>query len=87
MTPDHLFLTADEYAELMRVTPTKVRRLVRSGQLGSIKIGKQYRIPYPEAPTAVALQIAKSNRTKGASYTPADLVGGFDQGSNRADSA
>jgi len=37
-------LTVGEVAETMRVSNMTVYRLIRSGQLGAIRVGKNYRI-------------------------------------------
>jgi len=51
MTVESVYLTVEEFANLMRVTPMTVRRLARAGQLNAIKVGRQYRIPRPSHPT------------------------------------
>ena len=38
------FLTVAEVAELMRVSTMTVYRLIKSGQLAAIRVGKNYRI-------------------------------------------
>lgn len=47
MTPQTRFLKVTEYAELMRITPTTVRTLIKERQLDALKVGGQYRIPNP----------------------------------------
>ena len=37
-------LTVKEVAEYLRVSRTQVRRLIRSGQLNGMMIGREYRI-------------------------------------------
>ncbi|MEO7122844.1 MAG: helix-turn-helix domain-containing protein [Lacisediminihabitans sp.] len=44
MTFDETYLTVDEYATLLRITPQTVRRLIRGGSLAVVKVGGQYRI-------------------------------------------
>ncbi len=44
MTSDEIYLTVDEYATLLRITPQTVRRLIRGGSLAVVKVGGQYRI-------------------------------------------
>lgn len=44
MVPDETYLTVDEYAALLRITPQTVRRLIRGGSLAVVKVGGQYRI-------------------------------------------
>ena len=39
------FLTVAEVATMMRVSKMTVYRLVRSGELESIRVGRSYRIP------------------------------------------
>jgi excisionase family DNA binding protein len=38
------YMTAEEIAAKLRVDISTVRRLIRSGQLPSIRVGRQYRI-------------------------------------------
>jgi putative molybdopterin biosynthesis protein len=38
------FYTIEEIADILRVNPAKVRQLLKSGDLKSTRIGKQYRI-------------------------------------------
>jgi len=39
------FLTVAEVAELMRVSPMTVYRLVQAGELPAVRFGRSYRIP------------------------------------------
>ncbi|GLZ77380.1 hypothetical protein Afil01_21870 [Actinorhabdospora filicis] len=39
------FLTVAEVAELMRVSKMTVYRLVHSGQLGAVRVGRSFRVP------------------------------------------
>ncbi|HEU4480269.1 MAG TPA: helix-turn-helix domain-containing protein [Actinomycetota bacterium] len=39
-----VLLTVGEVAEVMRVSNMTVYRLIKSGQLGAIRVGKNYRI-------------------------------------------
>jgi excisionase family DNA binding protein len=59
MESEHPFLTVAEYAELMRLTPTTIRRLVGSGQVDAVKVGRQYRIPYPVIVASVRSEVAE----------------------------
>ncbi|PFG34148.1 helix-turn-helix domain-containing protein [Sanguibacter antarcticus] len=48
MTPDAprlQFLTVAEVAEVMRVSKMTVYRLVHSGELPAVQVGKSYRVP------------------------------------------
>lgn len=47
MSSEPRFLKVDEYAALMRITPTTVRTHIREGRLEALQIGGQYRIPNP----------------------------------------
>ena len=47
MSRESEFLTVDEYAGLMRVTPETVRRLIRSNTIPAVKVGRQYRLQRP----------------------------------------
>ena len=39
------YMTVQELAQLLRISTTNAYAMVRSGQIRSIKIGHQYRIP------------------------------------------
>ena len=41
---EDLLLTVDEVAQLMRVSNMTVYRLIKSGQMAAIRVGKNYRI-------------------------------------------
>ncbi len=41
---EDLLLTVDEVARLMRVSNMTVYRLIKSGQMAAIRVGKNYRI-------------------------------------------
>ena len=41
---EDLLLTVDEVAQVMRVSNMTVYRLIKSGQLAAIRVGKNYRI-------------------------------------------
>ena len=46
---DDRLLTVDEAAEIMRVHPSTIRRLVRAGELARVKVGiREYRIRHGE---------------------------------------
>ena len=54
-------LTAEEYAQIMRVTPQHVRDLCRAGRIKAFKLGspgrQQWRIPFdPDQVSAMAEQ-------------------------------
>jgi excisionase family DNA binding protein len=42
---DVRFLTVQEVAALMRVSKMTVYRLVHSGQLASVRVGRSFRVP------------------------------------------
>jgi excisionase family DNA binding protein len=42
---DVRFLTVQEVAALMRVSKMTVYRLVHSGELASVRVGRSYRVP------------------------------------------
>lgn len=44
---DQVFLKVDEIARVMRVSKMTVYRLIRTGELESIRIGRSYRVPEP----------------------------------------
>jgi excisionase family DNA binding protein len=37
--------TLEEFAQVFKLSPEAVRNLIRQGEVGAIRIGKQYRIP------------------------------------------
>lgn len=41
----NLFMTVDEVASLFRVSTMTVYRLIRSGDLGAVRVGRSYRLP------------------------------------------
>ena len=43
--PSGQLLTVAEVADLLRVSNMTVYRLIKAGQLGAIRVGKNYRIP------------------------------------------
>ena len=43
--PDVRFLTVAEVAELMRVSKMTVYRLVHSGELSAVRVGRSFRVP------------------------------------------
>lgn len=45
--PDHL-LTADEVAEMLRVSTMTVYRLIRRGELPAVRVGRSYRVRGPD---------------------------------------
>lgn len=46
MIPDPQFWTVAEMASLMRVSKMTVYRMIRSGELESVQIGRSFRIPW-----------------------------------------
>ena len=46
MKPEKVYLTPYEVAELLQISLTNTYELLRSGQISSIRIGRQYRIPF-----------------------------------------
>ena len=61
---DVRFLTVAEVASIMRVSKMTVYRLVHSGELEAIRVGRSYRIP----------EQAVISYMRGAAYTPAGLT-------------
>ncbi len=43
-------VTVREAANYLRISARTVYRLIESGQLGAVRIGKQWRIPYRDLP-------------------------------------
>ena len=48
-------LSAEEVAEVLRVSPSTVRRLAASGEIPSSKVGDQYRFDLVEVKEAIKL--------------------------------
>ncbi|HLR57168.1 MAG TPA: helix-turn-helix domain-containing protein [Beutenbergiaceae bacterium] len=46
--PGPRFLTVAEVAEMARVSKMTVYRMVHSGELPAIRVGKSFRVPYEE---------------------------------------
>ncbi len=46
--PAPRFLTVAEVAEMARVSKMTVYRMVHSGELPAIRVGKSFRVPYAE---------------------------------------
>lgn len=46
--PAPRFLTVAEVAEIARVSKMTVYRMVHSGELPAIRVGKSFRVPYDE---------------------------------------
>ena len=44
LTPDVEWMTPAEAANLLRVSGETIRRMVRSGELDGMRIGRQYRV-------------------------------------------
>jgi excisionase family DNA binding protein len=63
------FLTVAEVAAIMRVSRMTVYRLVHSGELPAVRVGKSYRVP----------QKAVDDYLRG-SYVDTERPGGFDTG-------
>jgi excisionase family DNA binding protein len=45
LTPDVQFLTVGEVAVILRVSKMTVYRLLKSGELESIRVGRSFRVP------------------------------------------
>ncbi len=43
-------VTVREAASYLRISARTVYRLIESGQLGAVRVGKQWRIPYGDLP-------------------------------------
>ena len=55
---DVRFLTVAEVADLMRVSPMTVYRLVHSGELPAIRFGRSFRIPETAVEAVLQLPVA-----------------------------
>jgi excisionase family DNA binding protein len=47
-------MTVDEVAESLRTSPSTVRRLIRHGELGALRIGSQWRVDADDLEAFVA---------------------------------
>jgi excisionase family DNA binding protein len=65
---DVKFLTIYELARIMRISKMSAYRLVHSGELEAIRVGRSYRIP----------EQSVVNYMRGAAYTP-DPIASLDQ--------
>ena len=61
---DVKFLTIYELAVMMRISKMSAYRLVRTGELEAVRVGRSYRIP----------EQAVINYMRDAAFTPADLA-------------
>ena len=52
LAPAHDLMTVRDVAKYLRVSPRTVYRLIREGQLKSIRIGKQIRVSRDALPSA-----------------------------------
>ena len=50
-------ITVREAANYLRISARTVYRLIESGQLGAVRIGKQWRIPASDLPCAAAVSV------------------------------
>ena len=50
-------ITVREAANYLRISARTVYRLIESGQLGAVRIGKQWRIPASDLPGAAAMSV------------------------------
>lgn len=66
--PDEQLRTVAEAAALLRVSPGTVRNLYRSGQLRTVRVGRQVRVP----DSALAELLAPSTTPPAASTAPAE---------------
>jgi excisionase family DNA binding protein len=70
-----MFLTVDEVAKVVRVSPATVRRLMKDGVLPSVSVGKQFRVASEELnrflkrPTApISTRSSRSSRSSNGSF-------------------
>ena len=53
-------ITVREAANLLRISARTVYRLIESGQIGAVRIGKQWRIPASDLPGILGQDTAKA---------------------------
>lgn len=63
-SPGHL-LTVAEVADLLRVSNMTVYRLIKAGQLGAIRVGKNYRIPQADLDDYLEGGVVQVEQTNG----------------------
>lgn len=63
-TPGTL-LTVAEVAEMLRVSNMTVYRLIKAGQLGAIRVGKNYRIPQSDLDDYLDEGVVQVEQTNG----------------------
>ncbi len=54
-------ITVREAADFLRISARTVYRLIESGQLGAVRIGKQWRIPANDLPGREAIAVSPSS--------------------------
>lgn len=63
--PSGQLLTVAEVADLLRVSNMTVYRLVKAGQMGAIRVGKNYRIPQNDLDTYLEGGVVQVEQTNG----------------------
>ena len=63
-TPGPL-LTVAEVADLLRVSNMTVYRLIKAGQIGAIRVGKNYRIPQADLDDYLEGGVVQAEQTNG----------------------
>jgi excisionase family DNA binding protein len=58
-------LTVAEVADLLRVSNMTVYRLIKAGQIGAIRVGKNYRIPQHDLDTYLEGGVVQVEQTNG----------------------
>ena len=58
-------LTVAEVADLLRVSNMTVYRLIKGGQLGAIRVGKNYRIPQDDLDAYLEDGVVQVDQTNG----------------------
>ena len=58
-------LTVAEVADLLRVSNMTVYRLIKAGQLGALRVGKNYRIPEADLDAYLAGGVVRVEQTGG----------------------
>jgi excisionase family DNA binding protein len=58
-------LTVAEVADLLRVSNMTVYRLIKAGQMGAIRVGKNYRIPQADLDDYLEGGVVQAEHTNG----------------------
>ncbi len=64
-SPEQRLLTVAEVADVLRVSNMTVYRLIKAGQIGAIRVGKNYRIPQADLDDYLEGGVVQAEQTNG----------------------